>query len=95
MALEVRFVDLILSKLSQVLETHRGEPKRARGTLNPNLPTGMLGNPCWGEARTPGTPSPPCNYLLGQGPPVIITLMLGFVPLLSPGPMRRFIPFTS
>lgn len=43
MALEIRFVDLILSKLSQVLETHRGEPKRARGTLNPNLPTGMMG----------------------------------------------------
>ena len=90
MALAVGFVDLILSKLSQVLETRRGQPKRARDTLNPNLPTGMLG-----EARTPGTPSPPCNYLFGQGPPVIITLMLGCFPLLSRVRMRCFIPFTS
>lgn len=43
MALAVGFIDLVFSKLSQVLETCRGQPKRAIGTLNPNLSTGMLG----------------------------------------------------
>lgn len=39
-ALAVGFVDLVLSKLSQVVKTCHGEPRGTRGNLSSNLPMG-------------------------------------------------------
>lgn len=39
-ALAVGFIDLVLSKLSQVVETCHGEPRGAKDNLSSNLPMG-------------------------------------------------------
>lgn len=66
MTLAVGFVDLIFSKISQVLETCHGEPKGALGTLNPNLPTGKLGG---GKPGLQGVLSPTLLLPVGPGTP--------------------------
>jgi hypothetical protein len=40
LALAVGFIDLVLSKLTQVVETRLGEPRGALGTLSSNPPLG-------------------------------------------------------
>lgn len=43
MALAVGFIDLVLSKLTQVVETCLGEPRGTLGTLSSNPPLGKSG----------------------------------------------------
>lgn len=90
LALLMGFIDLVFSKLPQVVQTCPGEPRGVQLELQ-TLPAhgGQTKVP-----RIPSHPHPP-SYLVGQGPPVIITLTLGSGPWLSPGPMRCFTWFTS
>lgn len=90
-ALLVGFVDLVFSKLPQVVQTCPGEPTGAQ--QEPQTLPAPQGADQGSKVSIPAPHS--CHHLVGQGPPVIITLMLGSGPLLSPGPVRRFTWFTS
>lgn len=90
-ALLVGFIDLVFSKLPQVVQTCRGEPREAR--QEPQTLPAPQGDDQGSKVSI--LPPHSYHYLVGQGPPVIITLMVGSGPLLSPGPARRFTWFTS
>lgn len=87
----VGFIDLVFSKLPQVVKAGLGEPRGAQ-----QEPQTL---PClqWADQGCKGSIplQPSSHHLVGHSPSMITTMMLGSAPVLSPGPMRRFTWSTS